>query len=238
MEFEIDTALVEQIIDDELRQTRADLAAGGPIEALSRSQRRHDARLEAAADAPTLACKAGCFWCCYFTVDARPVEIVRIAEFMEREMSPEDRERTSSEIRNNSTALASLDPDARLRHNLKCPFLQSGRCSVYSVRPQTCRNYHATNASGCEQAYREPDNDDIDPEFAPLVYQSGNAHVDAFSTALKAEGYDVAAYELSTALAVALSDLHGVRARFEAKLRAFPAIEGVEVLPEFMDGDR
>lgn len=237
MEFEIDSTLVNAIVHDEMRQTRADLAAVGPIEALERSQRRHDARLAAAADAPTLACKSGCFWCCYFTVDARPVEIVRIVDFMERELSSEDRERIVSEIHANSTALASLDADARLRHNLKCPFLHLGRCSIYAARPQTCRNYHATDAAGCEQAYKEPDNDDIDPEFAPLVYQSGGAHVDAFSTALQAAGYDVAAYELSSALAVALIDPHGTRARFEAKLPVFPSIEGVEVQPEFIDGD-
>ena len=235
MEFEIDTSLVDSIVNDEMQRTRADLTQAGPVEALARSQRRHDARLAAAADAPTLACRAGCFWCCYFTVEARPVEIVRIVEFMERDMTPGDRERVVSEIRANSTALASLDAEARLRHNLKCPFLHLGRCSIYAARPQTCRNYHATNAAGCEQAYREPDNDDIDPEFAPLVYQSGGAHVDAFSTVLQAAGYDVAAYELSTALAIALADPSGTRARLEAKRPVFPAIEGTEVAPEFID---
>jgi Fe-S-cluster containining protein len=237
MEFEIDTKLVAAIVSDEMRRTQADLAAAGPIEALARSQRRHDARLAAAADAPTLACKSGCFWCCYFTVDARPVEIVRIVEFMERELPTADRERIESEIRANAAALASLDPDARSRHNLKCPFLHLGRCSIYAVRPQTCRNYHATNAAGCEQAYKEPENDDIDPEFAPLVYQSGGAHVDAFSTVLKAAGYDVGAYELSCALAVALADPQGTRARLEATLTVFPQLEGVQVLPEFIDDD-
>ncbi len=235
MEFEIDTSLVDSIVNDEMQRTRADLTQAGPVEALARSQRRHDARLAAAADAPTLACRAGCFWCCYFTVEARPVEIVRIVEFMERDMTPGDRERVVSEILANSTALASLDAEARLRHNLKCPFLHLGRCSIYAARPQTCRNYHATNAAGCEQAYREPDNDDIDPEFAPLVYQSGGAHVDAFSTVLQAAGYDVAAYELSTALAIALADPSGTRTRLEAKRPVFPAIEGTEVAPEFID---
>lgn len=237
MEFEIDTALVDAIVADELQQARADLAALGPIDALARSQVRHDARLAAAADAPTLACRSGCFWCCYFTVEARPVEIVRIVEFMQREMTPDDRERITNDIRANSVAVAGLDEDARLRHNLKCPFLHLGRCSIYPVRPQTCRNYHATNAAGCEQAYKEPENDDIDPEFAPLVYQSGGAHVDAFSTALQTAGYDVAAYELSTALAVALADPNGARMRFEAKLPAFPTIEGMDVAPEFIDRD-
>jgi hypothetical protein len=29
-------------------------------------------------DAHTLACKNGCFWCCYFTVDVRAVEVFSI----------------------------------------------------------------------------------------------------------------------------------------------------------------
>jgi Fe-S-cluster containining protein len=238
MEFDIDTALVDAIVSDEMRQARADLAALGPIGALAQSQRRHDARLEAAADAPTLACKAGCFWCCYFTVEVRAVEVMRIVDFMHNEMAAADRERISTEIHTNSAALATLDEDTRLRHNLKCPFLHLGRCSIYAVRPQTCRNYHATNAAGCERAYREPENDDIDPEFAPLVYQSGGAHVDAFSTAMQDAGYDIAAYELNAALDVALTEPRATRARFEAKLSAFPAIEGIEVITEFIDTDR
>jgi Fe-S-cluster containining protein len=237
MEFEIDTTLVATIVADEMQLTRVDLAQLGPIAALARSQQRHDARLAAAPDAHTLACKAGCFWCCYFTVEVRPVEVMRIVEFMQHEMLLADRERISAEIHTNSAALATLDEDARLRHNLKCPFLHFGRCSIYAVRPQTCRNYHATNAAGCEKAYKEPDNDDIDPEFAPLVYQTGGAHVDAFSTALHEAGYDTAAYELNAALAVALTDPAGTRTRFGAKQSTFPTIERVEVMPEFVDPD-
>jgi Fe-S-cluster containining protein len=116
--------------------------------------------------------------------------------------------------------------------------LHLGRCSIYAVRPQTCRNYHATNAAGCEKAYKEPENDDIDPEFAPLVYQSGGAHVDGFSTVMQDAGYDIAAYELNAALAVTLQDPNAVQARFEAKLPAFPTLDGVEVIPEFVDDER
>lgn len=237
MEFDLDSNLVDSIVCDETMQTRRDLEERGPLGALARSQERHDARLAAAPDAPTLACKSGCFWCCYFTVEVRPVEVVRIVDFMQTQMEAEDRARIAAEIHTNAAALASLDEDARLRHNLKCPFLHLGRCSIYPVRPQTCRNYHATNAAGCEKAYREPENDDIDPEFAPLVYQSGGAHVDAFSAVMADAGYDVAAYELNAALDVALTEPLDTRARFEARHIAFPTIAGVEVTPEFLDTD-
>ena len=233
MEFDIDAKLVRTIVDDEGTKTRADLAEGGPMLALERSQQRHEERLAAAGDAPTLACKAGCFWCCYFTVDVRPIEVLRIHEFMQRSLPAEDRERITSEIATNSAAFAALDEDARVRCNTKCPFLHLGRCSIYPVRPQTCRNYHATNAVGCQKAYEEPDNDDIDPEFAPLVYQSGAAHVDAFSQTLKDAGYDVDAYELNSAMAAMLADPSGAQAKFLAKECVFPALDGVEVPSEF-----
>jgi Fe-S-cluster containining protein len=235
MEFTVDAPLIASITTDELAQTRADLAELGALGALARSQERHDARLAAAGDATSLACKTGCFWCCYFTVEVRPIEVLRILDFMQQTLSEAERERIAADVLTNSAALAQLDEEARLRHNMKCPLLSCGRCSIYAARPQTCRNYHATSAAGCQQAYEEPDNDDIDPEFAPLTYQSGRAHVDAFSTALQQAGYDVAAYELNAALAVALADPAGTRARFAAHEQAFPAIEGAEVPLEFMD---
>ena len=233
MEFDIDTQLVHTIVDDERAKTRADLAEGGPMLALERSQQRHEERLAAAKDAPTLACKAGCFWCCYFTVDVRPVEVLRIAEFMERSLAAEDLTRIVGEIKTNSAAFAALDEEARVRSNTKCPFLHLGRCSIYAARPQTCRNYHATSAVGCQKAYEEPDNDDIDPEFAPLVYQSGAAHVDAFSQVMKDAGYDMDAYELNGAMAAALADPDGTQRKFHARQRVFPALDGVDVPSEF-----
>jgi Fe-S-cluster containining protein len=237
MEFEIDTELVSTIVHDEVARARTDIQQLGPVAALGESQARHDVRLAAAGDVHTLACKAGCFWCCYFTVEVRPVEVIRILDFMQRDMLGSDRERIAAEIRTNAASLVTLDEEARLRHNMKCPFLHIGRCSIYAVRPQTCRNYHATNAAGCEKSFNEPENDDIDPEFAPLVYQSGGAHVDGFSAAMKDAGYDVAAYELNAALAVALADPAAMLMRFEAKQCALPAIEGIEVEPEFLEQD-
>jgi len=236
MEFEVDTQLVQGTLADEKRRAHADLAAAGPLVALECSQGRHDARLAAAADAPTLACRSGCFWCCYFSVDVRPVEVLRIAEYM-RELDPVDRERITREIQTNSVVLSALDDDARLRSNTKCPFLHLGRCSIYPVRPQTCRNYHATDATGCKKAYEEPYNDDIDPDFAPFVYQSGRAHVDAFSAVLKEAGYDMDAYELNCAMAAALADPVGTRERFDSRQQVFPSVEGVEVPSEFLDSE-
>ncbi len=234
MEITIDEALVRQIVAQETQQAAAEIDQLGPVAAYERSCLRHDARLSAAPDAHTLACKNGCYWCCYFTVDVRAVEVFAILDFMARELSPAEQARVRSEIETNSQMLRGLDDLQRMRRNVKCPFLAAGRCGIYPARPQTCRNYHATDVSGCRASYEQPENTEIDPDFAPLVYQTGGAHVDAFSSTLQQHGYDTQAYELSTALAAALAQPEA-RARFEAKQLPFPTLTGHEVPPEFLD---
>jgi Fe-S-cluster containining protein len=234
VEITVDEALVRAIIAEETALARAEIEQLGPVAAYERSRRRHDARLSAAPDAHTLACKNGCFWCCYFTVDVRAVEVFSILDFMERELSSEQQARVRREIEANSAMLQGLSELERMRRNVKCPFLAAGRCSIYEARPQTCRNYHATDVTGCRASYEQPQNIDIDPDFAPFVYQSGGAHVDAFCSSLQQSGYDTRAYELSTALAVAMIDPQS-RARFDAKQLPFATLTGNEVLTEFFD---
>jgi Fe-S-cluster containining protein len=233
VEIIIDEALVHGIAAQEEQQAGAEIDQIGPVAAYESSRSRHDARLSAAPDAHTLACKNGCFWCCYFTVDVRAVEVFSILDIMQRELSAEEQVRVRREIEANSALLQGLDELERMRRNVKCPFLAAGRCTIYQARPQTCRNYHATDAAGCHASYEHPEDVAIDPEFAPLVYQSGGAHVDAFSRALEERGYDTRAYELSTALAAAIAQPQS-RRRFAAKEQPFPALDGAEVPPEFL----
>lgn len=234
MEFTIDFAAIRKLAAKECTTATAEIASKGVMIAFDESRLRHDARLAAAADANTLACKAGCSWCCHFSVDARPVEIFTIQSFIDNELSVEQRKRVSEEIAINSALLSHLTDIERVQRNIKCPFLDAGQCVIYSVRPQTCRNYHATDATGCQQSFEEPDNLDIDPDFAPHVYQAGGTHVDAFSKAMHDAGFDVAAYELNTALSAAMADPES-RQRFLNKQPTFITLQGTEVPPEFID---
>ena len=237
MEFLLDIALVRAILSQERQQARAEIQSGGAVRALARSQQRQDERIGAAADVDSLACGAGCSWCCYFTVDVRAVEVFKILEFVECTFSPEEADRVFAEVRANSALLERLSADERVTRNLKCPFLTEGRCSVYTVRPQSCRNYHATDARGCEQSFEQPENLEIDPEFAPGVYQAGAAHVEAFSDAMRDEGVDATVYELNGALHAALSEA-GSRERFESGRAPFVSLLGEEVVAEFDDLQR
>lgn len=234
MEITIDEPLVRGIVAQEISQAGAEIDRLGPIAAYESSRSRHDARVNGAADAHTLACKAGCYWCCYFTVDVRAVEVFSILDFMARDLSVEEQERARREIEVNAALLQGLSELERMRRNVKCPFLSAGRCAIYAARPQTCRNYHATDVTGCRASYEHPEDIEIDPDFAPLVYQAGGAHVDAFCSTLEQRGYDTHAYELSTALAAAMRQ-QDARSRFESKQPPFPTLTGTEVPPEFID---
>lgn len=97
-EIIIDQPLVDGIVTEEAQRARAEIGQLGPIAAYESSRSRHDARLRAARDVHTLACKSGCFWCCYFTVDVRAVEAFSILDFMARELSPAEQARVRSEI--------------------------------------------------------------------------------------------------------------------------------------------
>src|SRR5208282_5868132 len=170
MEFTLDVLLVRDILARERLRTRDEIRGSGVLRALESSQQRHDARIAAAADFGTLACRAGCTWCCYFTVDVRAVELFRILDFVELSFTSEEKARVYAEAHANSAELRKLGEGERVTRNLKCPFLNEGRCTVYEARPQSCRNYHATNVAGCRQSYEEPENLDIDPDFASGVY--------------------------------------------------------------------
>jgi len=234
MEFTLDIPLIRDILEQEHALARDEIRDLGVLRALVNSQQRHEVRIAAAPDVGTLACRAGCTWCCYFTVDVRAAEVFRILDFVEQSFTPEEKARVYAEVRANSLALRKLRVGERVTRNVKCPFLNEGRCTVYGTRPQSCRDYHATSVAGCRQSYEEPENLDIDPDFAPGVYQAGGAHVEAVSAAMREAGYDVNAYELNCALDAALSD-PGARERFESRLKPFAGLSGEEVPAEFDD---
>jgi Fe-S-cluster containining protein len=234
MEFTLDVPFVRGILEEETARAREEIRDLGVLRALESSQQRHDARIAAAPDVGTLACRAGCTWCCYFTVDVRAAEVFGILDFVEQSFTPEEKTRVYAEVRANSVALRKLGDGERVTRNLKCPFLNEARCTIYETRPQSCRNYHATNVAGCRQSYEEPENLDIDPDFAPGVYQAGGAHVEAVSTAMRDAGYDANAYELNCALDAALLEPRA-RERFESGLKPFTGLSGEEVSAEFDD---
>lgn len=234
MEFTIDFELVRKLARNEYRQARSEIAELGVMQAFKNSLTRHDAQLAQAADQPSLACKQGCSWCCHFSIDIRPVEAFNIVEFLCANFSAERINQIRSELIANQATLNQLDEEQRMRLNIKCPFLLEGRCSIYPARPQTCRNYHATDSAGCKQSYDQPDNMDIAPEYAPITFQTGATQVDAFAKAMHDAGFAIDVYEMNTAVLEVLTDSNNTWKCFINKVAPFTAA-GSDIPLEFAE---
>src|SRR5271170_3129878 len=87
MEFILDIPFIRDILEQENALACDEIRDLGVLRALENSQQRHDVRIAAAPDVGTLACRAGCTWCCYFTVDVRAAEVFRILDFVEQSFS-------------------------------------------------------------------------------------------------------------------------------------------------------
>ncbi|MBX3220560.1 MAG: YkgJ family cysteine cluster protein [Labilithrix sp.] len=169
-----------------------------------------------------LACSAGCSYCCYSsTVHASAPEILRIASWLKENRSPEDlaalKERASAAAKD----IAPLDLTGRARAKIPCPLLDvgTGRCTVYDVRPISCRAYHSGSVDACKKAHDDGEANPVLP-IDPPRFQVAHAHAFGMMTALVGEGLDVGPYDLAAALPIALE--HDLDERWLAGDKVLP----------------
>jgi hypothetical protein len=115
---------------------------GAAYEAQFAYQRGIDATFERGL--AEVECRKGCSFCCHLTVTATPLEVIRIAAVLG------DRR---SAVLSTAEAIAGLDNRQRLARKVPCPLLIEGACSVYEVRPLTCRALLSRSASLCERQF-------------------------------------------------------------------------------------
>src|SRR5882762_1201109 len=115
MEISLDLPFIHGILTQEYERARDEIQSAGVRRAFENSQQRHDMRIASAPDVGTLACRAGCTWCCYFSVDVRAVEVFSILDFVERTFTIEEKARVYAEVQANSKALQNLGEDERMR---------------------------------------------------------------------------------------------------------------------------
>jgi len=90
-------------------------------------------------------CAEGCDWCCHVKVEVTPPEVWRIARAIcAWPNDAVDALQTRLEER-----AAALHEDKRKGIRRPCVFLQDKRCSIYAVRPATCRRAHSASVECC-----------------------------------------------------------------------------------------
>jgi uncharacterized protein len=154
----------------------------------------------------TLACKEGCFLCCFLRVDGLAAEIFLIADYVNSHFSSEDRAALLQRLEAHSALVAKLSFKELMGKNVQCPLLQNGRCSVYSVRPLACRAHHAQDFSACQYTFDHQDDFEfpgsIHPDLKVGLEMAKTSVIAAYATA----GFEGTFYELGSALHEALTN--------------------------------
>jgi Fe-S-cluster containining protein len=161
-----------------------------------------DAVLKAPPRTP-LACREGCAWCCHKTVGTAAPEVLRIAAYLRQTLTPEELQVTRARVNELAEQRRALRPDRRSRARLPCALLVENRCSVYPVRPLTCRGYNSADARRCEQSL-EPASQAVVPSYAPQQ-RLCTFVLDGMRAGLAESRLDGELLELTAALQIALT---------------------------------
>jgi len=150
----------------------------------------------------TIACRAGCGWCCHVPVDVQAHEVFLAAEHIQLNFSPADLAALIARTSVHVARHAALTSEARLRTMTPCALLSAGgSCTIYDGRPAICRSHHASDASVCASAQTPGDFERV---HIPALKARMFAVMLGVDEAIEAAGFDDRAYDFGSALHEAL----------------------------------
>jgi Fe-S-cluster containining protein len=195
--------------------------------ALKKSFTRYENLIAKATEESTIkpACRAGCAYCCHYKVEVMAHEMFLIKDYLQKNWPAAQIKDLLNEAEANAPIIRSLTQEQHLTTNIKCTFLVNNQCSIYSVRPFKCRNFHATDANACEQSFNDPENLDIENNYVEAIAMFGNAHSQGFETAVKNSGLDPRAYDFTTALLEIFAEPNALKRFSRGKKTFTKAIE-------------
>jgi Fe-S-cluster containining protein len=176
--------------------TVAEQAAAVAGQAIQEAQARQPPR-------PPLACQPGCDWCCHQMVGTSAPEVVRVVAHLRQHQSAEELRRTQERVVAVDEQRRSLRGDSAAARRLPCPLLVEHRCSVYPVRPLTCRGFNSSNARRCEAWVTTRQPVEV-PAYMPQR-RLATFVLDGLRAGLAESGLSNELLELTAALRVALS---------------------------------
>ncbi|GEM_PF-713988 len=141
-------------LNDELLLTAA--PADGALAAMAIADAAAFAFMSHFPHQPRTDCCAGCDACCHLYVMIPPGVAEAIGEFLTERLDPVALADLRVELERAAAAAAAVADPSRLRH--RCPLLGSdGLCTIYEVRPLTCRAFTSKSAAACRSLVFEPD---------------------------------------------------------------------------------
>jgi hypothetical protein len=104
-----------------------------------------------------VACHAGCDHCCYQSVGVTPPEALAIVAHLRSTLTDAELAVMAAHIALRHGKTRSLSAAERFSPDHPCPFLRSGRCTIYEARPLACRGMNSLDAGECARRLREPE---------------------------------------------------------------------------------
>jgi Fe-S-cluster containining protein len=124
-------------------------------QAMAATSQLADGLLARAANG-TVACKPGCDHCCYQSVGVTTPEALAIVEHLRQTLSEQALGARAEHIRAARERTRGLSSAERYSPEHPCPFLEQGQCSIYEVRPLSCRGMNSLDAEECRNNLRDP----------------------------------------------------------------------------------
>ncbi len=104
---------------------------------------------------PVRDCRAGCDACCHLYVMIPPGVAEAIGDYLTQRLDPAALAALRVELEKAAAAAAAIADPTQLRH--RCPLLgPDGLCTIYEVRPLTCRAFTSRSAAACRALVFDP----------------------------------------------------------------------------------
>ena len=158
-----------------------------------------------ASGALTIACAAGCSYCCHVHADVTVPEILAITRHLDATWSEPERRALHERLAAHVARVEHLSDEARWAAKIPCALLDdAGRCSIHAARPLRCRAFNAGSVEPCREAFEG--RDDATPARIPRLDRAHDAAEAGYDAALTDAGLAATAHRLEVGLLLALDD--------------------------------
>lgn len=143
-----------------------------------------------------LDCKKGCSHCCGLIVKVAIPELFLIFEHLMASKKEDELLALMVMLKENiDTKEVQTERSERIK--IKCAFLSNNICSIYSVRPFSCRAWNSSKVQSCIEFMT---NDEIEIPISPTHYAPFHTILKATTKALQALGINEAKEELNAGI--------------------------------------
>jgi Fe-S-cluster containining protein len=141
-------------------------------------------------------CEKGCSYCCTLRVEALAPEVFYIAKKLKSNLSSEQLLELTDKLKIFSDKAKGL---SQIEHEIPCPMLAEGKCTIYEYRPAMCRKFNSLDAEVCKDPFAEV------PEHKGVAVKSA-ANMHGVMEAYSNNKLSATPHELGQALLIAVTD--------------------------------